>query len=95
MRELKKLMTGHFNIGTKVTVYGNNAMHYAVNIRTKYGILCMRPSTRSNGGQWRWYIYLSPDGTPDSASWGIGPGIDRYDKERIAIRRAVNRESKE
>jgi len=76
----------HVNIGP-VTVYGANAMHWAINIRTPWGYLCFHPSTRTFGGRWPWYAYLSHNGTPWGATWAVGPGIERHDKARAARRR--------
>lgn len=49
-----RIFTGHVSIGP-VTVFGANAMHYAVNIRTSAGFICARPTT-GEGGYWRWYL---------------------------------------
>ena len=59
---------GHFRVGPVIVYYGDNAMHWAINIRTRWGFLCAHPTVRC----WPWYIYLSPDATPDRATWGIG-----------------------
>ena len=68
-----RVFTGHFNVGP-VTIYGANAMHYAVNVRTGDGWICFRPTTGREGA-WRWYLYVSPDATPGRAWWGTGPGF--------------------
>ena len=69
--------TGHFRIG-RLTVYGANAMHWAVNYWTRrWGYVCFHPSTRTFGGRWPWYFYVSPDATPTEATWGCGPGYRR------------------
>ncbi len=67
---------GHFSLfGHRFTVYGWNAMHFAMNIRTKrWGFICFHPTFKMFGVWWPWYLYVSPDATPQSASWGIGPG---------------------
>lgn len=70
-----RLFTGHVSFGP-VTIFGHNAMHYAVQVRTKRGFLVMRPTTGEDG-EWRWYAFSSPDGTPGRAAWGIGPGFAR------------------
>ena len=67
---------GHFNLGP-ITVYGWNAMHVAVNIRTVWGFICFHPPFRVFGKWWPWYFYISPDATPQSATYGIGPGFNR------------------
>lgn len=75
-------------LGRRVTFYGRNAMHFAVNIRTKrHGWLCFQPPVRCFGVWWPWYIYFSPNATPWASTWAIGPGVDRDEKIRAAIRR--------
>jgi len=69
---------GHINIGRRVTIYGDNAMHFAVNVWThRWGYICFRPSTRRHGHWNRWYFYVSPNATPWAATWGCGPGFNR------------------
>ncbi len=68
-----RLFTGHRTIGP-VVIYGANAMHWAVNIGTRWGYLCWHPTTHTYGGRWPWYLYMSPDATPQGRTWGIGPG---------------------
>ena len=69
-----RIFTGHARIGS-LTIYGANAMHYAVNVRTRRGWFCAHPTTGIDG-YWPWYAYISEDATPQGASWGIGPGFD-------------------
>lgn len=72
---LDRIFTGHVHLGP-LTIYGANAMHWAVNLRlTRLRTLCFHPTTRTFGGRWRWYVYLSPDCTPSTAYWGFGPGF--------------------
>lgn len=60
---------GHLCIGP-VTIYGENAMHWAVNIRTRrLGYVCFRLPFRCFGRWWPLYFYCSPDGTPQSATF--------------------------
>lgn len=68
----ENFLSGHFTIGA-LTIYGENAMHWAVNIKTKKGYLCLRLPLRCFGRWWPLYCYLSPNGTPSSATrwwWG-------------------------
>lgn len=59
-----------------VTIYGWNAMHLAVNIRvSRWKMICFHPTIKMFGCWWPWYLYISHDGTPCSATWGIGPGF--------------------
>jgi hypothetical protein len=85
--------TGHKRIGP-IVVYGDNAMHYAVNIKIGRGHLCFRPSTGSvdpDTGRkwWPWYVYYSPDATPTIAWWGFGPGFEDRDSFRRDKMRAI------
>lgn len=66
--------TGHVALGPLI-IYGANAMHWAAELRTPWGWLCFHPSTRTFGGRWPWKLYLSRDATPQSRSWGLGPGL--------------------
>jgi hypothetical protein len=66
-RLLYQNIKGHYTIG-KVVIYGLNAMHFTIQIRSKkYGWICIRPITFYK--QFPVYIYLSPDGTPSSATY--------------------------
>ena len=60
---LDKHFGEHYKLGP-ICLYGSNAMHFATNIKTPWGYLCFRPSVYHYGRWWRWYIYLSKDGTP-------------------------------
>jgi len=68
-----RIFRGHASFGP-VVIYGANAMHWAIVIRTRWGTVCYHPSTRTYGSHWPWYFYVSPDATPQSASFGCGPG---------------------
>lgn len=62
---------GHINIGP-ATIYGENAMHWAVNIKTqRWGYICFRLPIRCGGRWWPLYFYCSPDATPCSATFKI------------------------
>jgi hypothetical protein len=83
---------GHINIGgCRVVIYGNNAMHYAVNIRTRSTYICFRPTVFSMGAWRGWYFYLSPNATPWAATLAMGPGVDRHDKREARARRRAMR----
>ena len=65
-------------LGKRVTLYGFNAMHVAIDIRvSKYKFICFHPPMRCFGVWWPWYLYASPDATPGRAFWGYGPGFNR------------------
>lgn len=67
----QSFMSGHVNIGP-ITIYGENAMHWAVNIRTKrWGYICFRLPLRCFGKWWPLYFYISPNGTPWAATFSI------------------------
>ena len=70
-RWLAKYLGGHITIGP-VTIYGHNAMHWAVNIKTRrWGYVCFRLPLPSYG--WRpLYFYLSPNATPWAATFMLG-----------------------
>ncbi len=72
---MSEWFSGHWVCGP-VTVYGKNAMHWAMNIHTRYGYLCLHPTVKLWGQWWPWYAYLSPNATPWAATWGVGPGLD-------------------
>lgn len=68
----ENFLGGHWDIGP-ITIYGENAMQWAVNVRTKKGYLCFRLPIRCFGKWWPLYCYMSPDGTPNNATkwyWG-------------------------
>jgi uncharacterized membrane protein YwaF len=66
-----RVFPGHVTIGP-LTIYGANAMHWAINLSTRWGYLCAHPTTKTFGGRWPWYVYLSPNATPWAATWKIG-----------------------
>lgn len=88
-RKLADSWKGHWSFGP-VTIYGANAMHWAINIRLRrLHTLCVHPTTRCGGGYWPWYVYMSLDCTPSTAWWGFGPGFrcrENSPEERAACR---------
>lgn len=68
-----RVFPGHITIGP-IVIYGFNAMHGAVNIHTRWGWICFHPTMRICGRWWAWYFYISPDATPQSATYRLGPG---------------------
>ena len=87
MNWFENFMSGHINIGN-MTIYGENAMHWAVNIRTtKYGYICFRLPFRCFGKFFPLYLYFSPNGTPWACTFYLG----RDKKEKIrSIARKMN-----
>jgi hypothetical protein len=68
-RRIARALGGHVSLGP-VTVYGRNAMHFAVNVHTKrWGYVCFRLPLRCFGMWWPVYFYCSPDGTPSAATF--------------------------
>ena len=81
---MRERFTGHISLGP-LTIYGDNAMHWAWQLKTPWGYLCFRPTT--GGGNWPWYLYLSPNATPWAATRGMGPGFRRDDRQAMLLRR--------
>ena len=84
MKRFANKIQGSFNIGN-LTVYGDNAMHFACNYYTKkFGYICFKlplPSGIANKilykDKLRWYplyLYFSPNGTPWASTFMIGKG---------------------
>lgn len=74
----------------RITIYGFNAMHLAVNVWTKrWGYLCFHPSVKIWGRWWPWYFYASPNATPWAATFAIGPGVEDKDKWSATARRLI------
>lgn len=71
-RFIDRWFGSHLTFGP-ITIYGRNAMHFAVNIRTRWGYVCFKPLTRCFGVWWPAYFYISPDATPHRARVKWGP----------------------
>jgi hypothetical protein len=70
-RAIEDRLSGHITVGP-VTIYGFNAMHCAVNVRTRrWGYVCFKPPTFVFGCWWPGYFYCSPDATPQSATFDL------------------------
>jgi hypothetical protein len=70
-----RLFRGHVTwrpFGVPITIYGANAMHWAVNVQWRGEYWCFHPRTRTFGGRWPAYFYISRDATPHTARvmWG-------------------------
>lgn len=61
----------HLRLGP-VVLFGFNAMHVALNVRTPWGWVCFHPTMRVFGRWWPWYFYVSQDATPFNCSIKIG-----------------------
>lgn len=66
----ENFMSGHITIGP-ITIFGENAMHWGVDIEMFNGYLCFRLPFRCFNQWWPLYFYFSPDGTPDKATWSL------------------------
>lgn len=67
----RRFLRGHVSIG-RLTIYGRNAMHWAVNYYSRKGdIICFRLPLRCFGRWWPLYLYRSPDGTPGKATFNL------------------------
>lgn len=64
----ENFLGGHISLGP-VTIFGENAMHWAVVIKTRTGFLSFRLPLRCFGAWWPLYCFHSPDGTPNKATW--------------------------
>lgn len=89
--KLDKYLGGHINITKNITVYGHNAMHWAINWHTKkYGYICFRlpfPIFNLNRPIWRpLYLYFSPNATPWAATFILGRTDRHKDKFLSKIR---------
>lgn len=70
-KHFERRLSGHISIGP-IVIYGFNAMHCAVNIRTdRFGYICFKPPTFVFGRWWPAYFYVSPDATPQSATFNL------------------------
>ncbi len=72
LNSIENFLSGYIIIGP-VAIYGENAMHWSVEITTKSGYLCFRLPFRCFGHWYPLYCYYSPDGTPNNATkwfWG-------------------------
>lgn len=65
-----RLFRGHVTVGP-ITLYGANAMHWAINVGALGHYWCFHPTTRTFGGYWPWYFYISKDATPQGACFSF------------------------
>lgn len=95
---LQKAIGGHVSIG-KLTVYGDNAMHFGVTYWTmKYGYICFRLPIfcgivdyflYGDIPYWRpLYFYVSPNATPWAATFMLGKNHDVRDWALARARKA-------
>lgn len=91
MNWFENFMSGHLNIGKRITIYGENAMQWAVNIHTKkWGYICFRLPFRCFGKWHPLYFYLSPNATPWASTFYIGSGRNaKREAKRARERKAA------
>jgi hypothetical protein len=69
----EKYLGGHVSIG-RLTVFGENAMHWGITFWTKrWGYICFRLPLRCFGHWWPLYFYVSPNATPWASTYYRGP----------------------
>lgn len=74
-----------------VTIYGANAMHWAINVWFRDAYWCFHPTTSTfstKGHKWGWYFYISRDGTPSRATFALGSA--RREQERFSNARSLS-----
>lgn len=83
-------LSGHINIGKRITIYGRNAMHWGVRIWTKrYGYICFRLPFRCFGKWYPLYLYFSPNATPWAATFMVGRKHAPKDWALARVRRVL------
>ena len=75
---------GHIDV-FNICIYGENAMRWAVNIKTRFGYICFRLPFRCFGEWWPLYFYISPNATPRASTFYRGS--NPYQKKNAAKRR--------
>lgn len=81
---------GHINIGKRITIFGENAMHWAIEIRTKrFGVIVFTLPVRTFGKYWGCHIYFSPNGTPWASTFykSIWKENNKAEEVRAKIRK--------
>ena len=67
----ENFMGGHVSIG-RITIYGENAMRWGVEVKLRKTYMCFRLPLRCFGKWYPLYLYFSKDATPSKATWRIG-----------------------
>ena len=86
----ENFMGGHINIGKNITIFGENAMHWAICISTKkYGTICLTLPVKTFGRYWGCHIYFSPNGTPWASTYykSLWKENNRAEELRAKIRK--------
>lgn len=83
------MFKGYLSIGKRLTIYGNNAMHWGIDFWTKkYGFICFRLPLKSCGVWYPLYLYCSPNATPWAATFMLGRKAYPDDWVKSRIRRS-------
>lgn len=85
----ENFMSGHITIG-KLTIFGENSMHWAVQIRTKkYGVIVFTLPIKTFGKYWGCHLYFSPNGTPWASTYykSIWKENNKQEEIRAQIRK--------
>lgn len=79
----ENFMGGHLDV-FNVTIYGENAMHWGVNVKTdRFGYICFRLPFRCFGVWWPLYFYVSPNASPWSSTFYLGSDkLERFRSKR-------------
>lgn len=86
----ENFMGGHVNIGKRITIFGENAMHWAVEIHTKkYGYIVFTLPLRTFGKYFGCHIYFSPNGTPWASTYykSLWKENNKAEEKRAKIRK--------
>ncbi|SNR91440.1 hypothetical protein [Hymenobacter mucosus] len=79
-----KWFRDHIDLGKRVTIFGANAMHFMVTVRTKrWGVVSFR--LISFDKRFPLSLYCSPNGTPWACTYCVGLGP--HEKIRSLMRR--------
>lgn len=67
----ENFMGGHISF-CRITIYGENAMRWGVDVKLRNTYMCFRLPFRYFGKWYPLYLYFSKDATPNKATWCIG-----------------------
>lgn len=85
----ENFMGGHLSLG-RLTIYGENAMNWSVNMKIKSAYLCFTlPTWRRMINKDEWYVYFSKDATPSRSKWYYG--TKRKYKRILSKREILNK----
>lgn len=83
-----RIISGRISIGNFVFYGIDTAMHLSFEWWSKkYGYICFHPPVRWHKRWWPFYLYFSPNGTPQLSTFAIGKGIDLEDRQGANARK--------